>query len=118
MAGSFSSPFFIIYGLVWNFLNFTCVVRDIKQINDLPVYVVYNKKYGRIEHFVVEVNRNFLDSDGMQSNYSLIDKVAKDGFYNPEDLEVIEYNENLNHATIVRDLDVSKKFVDEFNKLS
>lgn len=81
---------------------------------DLPIYVVYNKKKDMIEHFVVKLNSMFLDSDGIQSEAKIIKKVADDGMYNTNELEIIKYNKDLNSSAIVKDLNASKKLIDFF----
>lgn len=83
---------------------------------ELPIYVVYNKKKKNIEHFVVKINTMYIDSDGIQSDTTIMKKVAEDGKYDINDLEVIEYNKKMNSSDIIRDLDTSKKLVELFNK--
>lgn len=89
---------------------------------DLPIYIVYNDKYDRIEHFVVQIQNDYIDSDGLQSSYTMLRKLSKEGQlsryewkYDIDDLSIIKYD-NQNHGNIVKDLNVSKKLVEYFDK--
>lgn len=81
-----------------------------------PIYVVYNKQKNIIEHFVVKLNSMFLDSDGLQSNDYIINKIADYGGYDIMDLELIEYNKEMNSSDIIKDIETSKKLIELFNK--
>ena len=83
---------------------------------NLPIYVVYNKKKNIIEHFIVKLNSMFLDSNGIQSKTQIIEKVADDGGYDVMNLDLIEYNKELDSSDIIKDIEASKKLIDLFNK--
>lgn len=78
---------------------------------NLPLYVVVNTKKNVIEHFMVQYNNVFLDSDGIQSYNAIINKIAKYGFYDTNDLIIIPYDDKLNHHDIVRDTNASKQLL-------
>lgn len=82
----------------------------------LPIYVVFNKNKNSVEHFVVKLNTSFLDSDGIQSAQVVIKKVADDGFYKINDLQILKYDENMDTSGILRDVNASKKLVKLFNE--
>ena len=78
---------------------------------NLPVYVVFNNKENRVEHFVVRAGSQYLDSDGYQSKQELINKTKDDGFYKHNNFDVVEYKEGMNTSNIIRDISTSKKLV-------
>lgn len=81
-----------------------------------PIFVIFNDKLNRVEHFVVQINTSYIDSDGIQSNQELINKVAKDGSYNKNDLSLIPYNPKMNTTNIPTDIATSNKLVELFKR--
>lgn len=83
---------------------------------DSPVFVVYNKTKKIVEHFVIKINNSYVDSDGIQSEMQLINKVSEDGGYNKNELSVTSYNNKMNTEDIVEDKKASKKLAELFKK--
>jgi hypothetical protein len=82
-----------------------------------PLYVVYNKKENRIEHFVVSIIRDvFLDSDGIQSEEQIIKKIKEDGFYSDGVLEILPFENEMDTGTIIQDLEASEKLIELLKK--
>lgn len=84
---------------------------------DVPLFVVFNTSEKRSEHFVVKVGSMYLDSDGLQSEKEILNKVSEEGFYDIKNLTLLPFHEDMRREGIIRDLFASKLFVATFMKL-
>lgn len=82
----------------------------------LPLYVVYNKKHNRVDHFMVKIGSEFLDSEGIRSPYKLIEDMTEIYPFSKEDLEILPYDPNMETEDIVRDLEASEKLIELWDK--
>lgn len=80
------------------------------------LYVVFNKKMNRIEHFIVKNNDEFFDSDGYQDEWDIIEKINDEQFgkYHISVYDVLPYDKSMNTSDIVRDVETSLELSNYF----